>query len=108
MTSVPRRGRNEALFREVNDRIADMSVATDLVEFLCECSDRSCLTTFCVDIAVYRDVRDHDHRFLVAPGHADSAIESVVLRRDDFVVVEKQGLAAAVADEALEAGPRGA
>jgi hypothetical protein len=101
-SSAARRGRNEALFREVNDRIADMSIATDLVEFICECGDKTCLTTFRVEIGVYRDVREHEHRFLVAPGHSDPAVETVVLRRDDFVVVEKHGVAAEVADDAAE------
>ena len=103
MTTVERRGRNEAIFREVNERIADMSASSDVVEFLCECGERTCLTTFRVDIAVYRDVREHQHRFFVTHGHADPEIESVVVRRDDFVVVEKHGLAADVADHVRDA-----
>jgi len=103
MTSAERRGRNEALFREVNDRIADMSAASDLIEFICECSDRSCLTTFHVDIAVYREVRSHDNRFLVAPGHVDPEIESVAQSRGAFVVVEKHGVAELAAHSVSDA-----
>lgn len=104
MNSAARRGRNEALFREVNDRIADMSTTSDLVDFICECSDKACLHTFTVDMEMYRHVREHDRRFLVTPGHVDHEVEAVVGTWSDFVIVEKVGVAGVVA-EAIGAEP---
>jgi hypothetical protein len=37
-------------------------------------------------------VREHPLRFLVAPGHEDLDSESVVERREGYLIVEKYGI----------------
>lgn len=97
-----RAGRNEAVFRELNDAIArsgEDSIQASFPAF-CECSLAECTTHVEVSFADYTRVRQHEHRFIVAPGHDQPGIEQVVERHDpDYLVVEKHGAAAGAADE---------
>jgi hypothetical protein len=101
------RERNEALFREVNERIED--VGTTLVpddqrmEFLCECDDRDCVEKVSATRAEYEAIRAVGTHFVVLPGHEDPGVEHVVRQTDRFLVVEKEGEAA---HEAEESDPR--
>jgi hypothetical protein len=92
---------NEALFRDVNERIREISDAFDqkdaTYDFLCECSDPGCTERVVLTRAEYEDVRSDSTRFVVAKGHALHEVESVVKRAKDHVVVEKEGAAADVA-----------
>ena len=81
----------EALFREVNERIA-ASVERfegDAGSFVCECGDPDCAHLVPVPLEVYEEVREQPTRFVLAPGHADAAVETVVERADGYAVVEK-------------------
>jgi hypothetical protein len=107
-----RQAKNEALHREVNERLeqldkqADEGWASDAerFEFVCECGDGGCEARVWMALADYEDVRRQDDRFAVHPGHEDDAIERVVKRGDGFVVVDKAAdLEPQVADD-----PRGA
>ena len=92
---------NEALFRDVNERIREISDTfgrpEETYDFLCECSDPMCAERVTLSRAEYEDVRSESTRFVVAKGHALPEIESVVERAKDHVVVEKEGPAADVA-----------
>jgi hypothetical protein len=94
---------NEALFREVNERIRELSDpwtnGADRVEFTCECANLGCAERIAVMLDEYEDVRSHADRFLVAPGHLDLEVEDIVTERDGFWVVEKRGHAGATAAE---------
>jgi hypothetical protein len=46
----------------------------------------------------YQARRENDRRFFVLPEHVNEQIEIVVSQGDGFVVVEKQGVAGAVAE----------
>ena len=96
-----RLGMNEALFREVNERIREISdnFGQDdaTYDFLCECSEPGCTKRIVLTRAEYEDVRSNATRFVVAKGHALPEIESVVDRAEDHVVVEKEGAAADIA-----------
>jgi hypothetical protein len=95
-----RAGRNEALFREVNERIAEIGdrFETDGAEFLCECADDECVTLIQMTRAQYEDVRASDPaHFFVAPGHQLPEIEDVVADRGHFLIVRKRGEAKEVA-----------
>lgn len=87
--------RNEALFREVNVHIADLkggalSLAEDgLLSLVCECASTGCTVPIAVDPATFEQVRENPLQFLVAPGHEDLEVESVVDRRAGYLVVEK-------------------
>jgi hypothetical protein len=92
---------NEALFRDVNERILEISDSFGqkdaTYDFLCECSDPSCSARVVLTRAEYEHVRSDSTRFVVAKGHALPEIESVVKQAKDHVVVEKEGAAADVA-----------
>jgi hypothetical protein len=45
-----------------------------------------------VDPATFERVREHPLRFLVAPGHEDLDDESVVERRETYLIVEKHSV----------------
>jgi hypothetical protein len=105
-TRAERHGRNESLFREVNERIAELSETFQVEgrsEFLCECSREQCTEPVSISIDEYEDVRRSPTRFFVIRGHEDERVERVVERRDRYVVVEKIGEAA---DEAEDLDPR--
>jgi hypothetical protein len=99
--------RNEALFREVNERIEDVraTLAPDeeLMQFLCECDDTACAEKVSATRTEYEAVRAIATHFIVAQGHEDPDVERVVLRNERFLVVEKEGRAA---QEAEETDPR--
>ena len=87
-----RQAKNEALFREVNERIAELATnrwVGDEILIICECATIGCATQLTVSLDGYREVRSQPDRFLVAPGHVDPEIESVVERNAEFEVVEK-------------------
>ena len=95
-------GRNEALFREVNENIAkleeQLGIGYEPMPAICECSHADC--TIQVEIAPeeYVRVRQHPARFIVAPGHEEPRVEHVVEQHRGYVIVEKEGSAAAAAD----------
>jgi hypothetical protein len=94
---------NEALFREVNERIRELSEPWtsngDRVEFTCECANLGCAERIAVLLKEYEEVRSYPDRFLVAPGHLDLEVEDIVTEHDGFWVVEKRGHAGATAAE---------
>ena len=106
-----RQARNEALFREVNERIAQLgeraqaSLPDGTVDFVCECGDEGgCGQRVRVPRDVYERVRSQDDRFVVRPGHETLEIERAVEWTDDYVVVDK----IPAAEPYVEDDPRGA
>jgi hypothetical protein len=106
-----RQARNEALFREVNERIAQLGANAQAwspdgtVEFMCECGEEGgCGQRVRVPVAVYDRVRSQDDRFVVRPGHETLEIERAVEWTDDYVVVDK----IPEAELYVEDDPRGA
>lgn len=92
---------NEAIFRDVNERIREISDTFGekdaTYDFLCECSDPGCTERVVMTSAEYEYVRSDPTRFVVVKGHALPEVESVVDRARDHVVVEKEGPAADIA-----------
>ena len=99
--------RNEALFREFNERVERVADASDLreegdslrIEFVCECGNLDCLERVELTRAAYEEVRSDPRRFVVVPGHEDMSIARVVAREEGYLVVEKIDEAAEVAIE---------
>jgi len=91
-------GKNEAVFREVNERINDVT-RENASEYLCECGFATCTETIQMAVADYEDVRSVPTHFAVLPGHEIPDVEEVVARNDGFLVVRKKAGAAAVAAE---------
>jgi hypothetical protein len=87
-------GENEVLFRDVNERIAEINRAFELddesFEVVCECGDASCTGRLTVTIADYARVRSDPRRFLILPGHDDPSVERVVAETEGFAVVQKR------------------
>ena len=97
-----RGARNQALFRDVNERIdsltgADAVPRSDAWAFLCECADSGCTDTILLTHDEYEAIRQVPTRFPVKPGHVVPEIERVVEEHDGYSVVEKVGEAGAVA-----------
>jgi hypothetical protein len=86
-----RRATTEALFRDVNERIAESAEGFDAggSEFICECSDPTCTHRVAASLAEYEEVRAEPTTFLVIPGHEEGDIEHVVSDRGRFRIVEK-------------------
>jgi hypothetical protein len=92
-------GKNEAVFREVNERINDVT-REDVAEYLCECGNATCTETIHMTVAEYEAVRADPTHFAVLPGHEIPDVEDVVARNERFLVVRKKaGAAAALAAE---------
>jgi transcription initiation factor TFIID subunit TAF12 len=91
MTDHQTKARTEALFRDVNERIAESAERFDAAttEFVCECADAGCVHRVEATLDEYEDVRSDGATFILAPGHADGAIEAVVDDRGRFHIVEK-------------------
>jgi len=95
-----RLARNEAFFRELNERLeaATPDSAEELV-VVCECADEDCVQRLTLREGEYEAIRAHDTHFVVAVGHVDVRIEDVVRHTDRFEVVAKRGAAADVAED---------
>lgn len=97
-------GLNEAVFREVNERVEalnrDLGVPDDRLELLCECGDPGCVERISMTIAAYADLRSDSRQFSVVPGHDLPEVETVVVEHGDYDVVMKHaGEPARVAEE---------
>jgi hypothetical protein len=97
-------GRNEALFREVNERIErvtqSLQVTAETITILCECGDQSCAAQVEVPLSEYERVRGESTLFFVCSGHVKPDVEYVVEQHSDYDVVrKKEGPAAEMARE---------
>jgi hypothetical protein len=89
--------RNEALWREVNDRIEEIDetlriLPDDLLELHCECGNADCVVRISITPDEYREVRSQRDTFALALGHEDQVIEHVVKRTDRYLVVDKDAV----------------
>jgi hypothetical protein len=104
--------RNQAHFREINERIVSLSTAFAAahglqLDLICECSDETCTNPITVEVKDYERVRASATRFLIYPRHDIPQIERVVDRGRGYEVVEKFGDAGrVVADDPLRATTR--
>jgi hypothetical protein len=95
--------RNQALWREVNERIMAVAETSRAVEFLCECARMDCTETVTMSMAEYELIRSSPTRFPIRVGHDFPEIEDVVAISDGYAVVQKNG---AAAEEAARLDPR--
>jgi hypothetical protein len=97
-----RAARNQSLFRAVNEEIRKVnekfSEFTETFTIACECADSGCLEMLRIGPEAYEEVRAHPNRFAVLPGHVYPEVERVVQDYPAYVVVEKERVAADVAD----------
>jgi hypothetical protein len=97
--------RNEALFREVNERVKEVSAnpVTDQIEFLCECGNEDCTEAISLGLSEYEALRADPLVFGVKPGHAVLEVEDVVAEDERFHTVRKRPSEGRIA---LETDPR--
>ena len=94
--------RNEVLFREVNERIKEVSEALSLdhsFEIFCECGREDCTEKLSIEVAEYEAARSSPTRFIVKPGHQSKNVEEVTASRDGYLIVDKRGPEAEIARE---------
>lgn len=80
------------LFREVNDRIREVTDhfgVTGTVDFICECSQEDCTDTIELEPGEYEAVRSSPRLFVITPGHESLQVERVVKTNERFALVEK-------------------
>lgn len=97
-----RLGLNEAVFREVNDRIAGLAKffrvgSPGPLDLVCECRNATCVQRIVMSRDDYETLRRSATHFALYPGHADLEIERVISSYPGYEIVEKNGSAAEVA-----------
>lgn len=105
--TAERIARNEAIFRDANDRIFDAAAEHGMIAsipFVCECADPQCRALVQLSLDEYAAIRRDPRLFVGAVGHEQAAQEwgDVVAQNDGHVLVKKRGksgnIAAALAD----------
>ena len=66
-----------------------MRFEADVAQFICECADPSCTTRVESTLDAYEHVREAGDTFLLAPGHSDGRVETVVEHEPKHDVVRK-------------------
>lgn len=91
MNSKVKRAQTEALFRDVNERIAESAArfGSEQAEFVCECANPNCTQRVEATLDRYEEVRGDATHFLIAPGHEDASIERVIEERPQRATVAK-------------------
>jgi hypothetical protein len=94
-------GRNENVFRKINERIEAGRLPADIdqpVTFCCECARLGCNELIEMSIAKYESIRANPRRFILLQGHSIPGVEIVIERSEYYIVVEKAGQAGRVAE----------
>jgi len=94
-----RAAKNQSLFREVNERIQDLSADALFTAFICECLNETCAEQVSLTLEEYEHVRAGANRFFVLPGHEIAAVERNVDVNDRFLVVSKLGAGGRLAEQ---------
>jgi hypothetical protein len=96
-------GMNEALFREVNERLRELAEGfpstPGKLDLICECGNVTCASRIEMDRGEYEQVRSDSTTFAIFKGHEIPDVEEIVERRKAYDVVRK---ISAEAQEAAE------
>ena len=88
-------GLNEAVFREVNERIEDLAEKFDLkaepLDLVCECGNADCVERISMTRAEYEGIRSEANQFGVFPGHVYPDVERLIEKRKGYDIVQKIG-----------------
>jgi hypothetical protein len=86
-------GRNEEVFRRVNEQIEQVNEAFGSVAgtmtLVCECGETSCIEQIELTPEEYERLRSDPTWFAIRPGHEIADAEDVIERGDRYWVVEK-------------------
>jgi hypothetical protein len=101
-------GLNEAVFREVNERIEGLAETFDVkapLDLVCECGDAACVERLSMTRAEYEKLRSEPHQFAVHPGHEYPEVENIIARLKGYDIVSKnKGVPMKIAEQT---DPRG-
>ena len=98
-----RAAQNQALFREVNERVGQLTETLNRVtlrsDWVCECANNECFEPVGMSLEEYEALRQNPARFAVVPGdtHVYPEAEEIVARTNRYWVVEKTEVAGRVA-----------
>ena len=98
--SEERAAKNEATFREANEKIDSRRRDLELdhaTPYLCECEDETCTNLVRLTAAEYERARAEPRRFVVSRGHQHR--DRVIDERIEYVLVEKSGVGGEIAEE---------
>jgi hypothetical protein len=100
--SDERKAENEGFFRELNERLERNALDREPgsrrgFQAVCECSLEECTVRLPVSFAEYERVRAESRHFIVARGHTDQRVETILRSLAGCDVVEKLGSAGQVA-----------
>jgi hypothetical protein len=88
-------GMNEAVFRDVNERIQDaasaFSLTSEPLDLISECGDAGCVARISLTGDEYEAIRADAQLFAVAPGHVVPDVGELVEHRDRYDVVRRSG-----------------
>jgi hypothetical protein len=104
---------NQALFRSVNERIAELSAKfgeqgdVGLLSFVCECPQIGCRAFVRAPLGVYERVRDDPALFLVLKGHEDGR-EAIVVDLGHYLILGADETAAEETRSSTAAGDQSA
>ena len=84
---------NEALFREINERVQDHTEEgdADVYEYFCECANVDCTFRITLTNAQYEALRADPKQFVVLPLHYTPEVEVLVAENDSYWIVRKTG-----------------
>jgi hypothetical protein len=89
---VRRIGLNEAVFRQVNERIEDLADTFglgDTLDLICECGNANCTSRIEMGHKQYEELRSDSTTFAVVSGHEIADVEEIVARCGSYDVVRK-------------------
>lgn len=87
--SEARAAKNQALFREVNERVKEINDGYSLIvpggDWICECANDTCVERIKMSVNEYESIRRYGARFFVAPSdeHLWPDVDRVIIDRND-------------------------
>jgi hypothetical protein len=87
-------GRNETVFRELNERLASLANKfswgpDEVLDLICECDDATCVERIRLTRSEYEAIREVPTHFAVFPAHARAGVERVVSSHETYDIVVK-------------------
>jgi hypothetical protein len=101
-------GLNEAVFRQVNERIEELAETFGLtkqqLDLICECGNAECSSRIAMTQKDYETLRSDSATFAVVRGHEIPDVEEIIKRETGYDVVRK--CAGDAVEVARETDPR--
>jgi hypothetical protein len=87
-------GRNEALFREVNEQVEGLNralaqISDERMDIVCECGDLLCVERIVIPVTRYEEIRADPALFFIKHGHEKPDVEDVVAEAVGYDIVRK-------------------